>query len=95
MINQEDDGEPLLISQRKPIFFISFQPLIYLHLISRRISQKKKTLSVEISKFLEDTFNSFGIDVKVERAEIGPSVTKYEVKPAVGVLTVFQTSLMI
>lgn len=36
-------------------------------------------------KVLEDTFASFGIKVSVERAEIGPSVTKYEVKPAVGV----------
>ena len=36
-------------------------------------------------KILEETFASFGIKVTVERAEIGPSVTKYEVKPAVGV----------
>lgn len=36
-------------------------------------------------KVLEETFASFGIKVTVERAEIGPSVTKYEVKPAVGV----------
>ncbi|KYF32193.1 Cell division protein FtsK [Streptococcus mitis] len=34
---------------------------------------------------MEETFASFGIKVTVERAEIGPSVTKYEVKPAVGV----------
>lgn len=36
-------------------------------------------------KVLEDTFASFGIKVVVERAEIGPSVTRYEIKPAVGV----------
>ena len=36
-------------------------------------------------KILEETFASFGIKAAVERAEIGPSVTKYEVKPAVGV----------
>ncbi|HFI0331640.1 TPA: DNA translocase FtsK [Streptococcus suis] len=36
-------------------------------------------------KVLEDTFASFGIKVVVERAEIGPSVTRYELKPAVGV----------
>ena len=34
---------------------------------------------------MEETFASFGIKAAVERAEIGPSVTKYEVKPAVGV----------
>ncbi|HFI0811861.1 TPA: DNA translocase FtsK [Streptococcus suis] len=36
-------------------------------------------------KVLEETFASFGIKVVVERAEIGPSVTRYELKPAVGV----------
>lgn len=46
---------------------------------------KEKYLVRQNIKVLEDTFRSFGIDVKVERAEIGPSVTKYEVKPAVGV----------
>lgn len=47
-------------------------------------SGEKKVVRQNIH-VLEETFKSFGIDVKVERAEIGPSVTKYEVKPAVGV----------
>ena len=47
-------------------------------------SNEKKIVRQNI-KVLEDTFASFGIKVTVERAEIGPSVTKYEVKPAVGV----------
>ncbi|MEL1301097.1 DNA translocase FtsK [Streptococcus pneumoniae] len=46
---------------------------------------KEKKIVRENSKILEATFASFGIKVTVERAEIGPSVTKYEVKPAVGV----------
>ncbi len=46
---------------------------------------KEKNIVRQNIKILEDTFKSFNIDVKVERAEIGPSVTKYEVKPAVGV----------
>ena len=45
----------------------------------------EKKIVRENIKVLEDTFASFGIKVAVERAEIGPSVTKYEVKPAVGV----------
>ncbi|HEU9596496.1 TPA: DNA translocase FtsK [Streptococcus pneumoniae] len=47
-------------------------------------SKEKKNVRENI-KILEATFASFGIKVTVERAEIGPSVTKYEVKPAVGV----------
>lgn len=47
-------------------------------------SKEKKIVRGNI-KILEETFASFGIRATVERAEIGPSVTKYEVKPAVGV----------
>ncbi|HGQ2952053.1 TPA: DNA translocase FtsK [Streptococcus pneumoniae] len=46
---------------------------------------KEKKIVRENIKILEATFASFGIKVTVERTEIGPSVTKYEVKPAVGV----------
>ncbi|WP_218657917.1 DNA translocase FtsK [Enterococcus thailandicus] len=34
---------------------------------------------------LEQTFQSFGVDAKVVKASLGPSVTKFEVQPAVGV----------
>ncbi|MGZ7196769.1 DNA translocase FtsK, partial [Streptococcus pyogenes] len=42
----------------------------------------EKKIVRENIRVLEETFASFGIKVAVERAEIGPSVTKYEVKPA-------------
>lgn len=49
-------------------------------------SQSREQQQVrENVRILESTFASFSIDAKVERAEIGPSVTKYEIKPAVGV----------
>ncbi|MGX7349951.1 FtsK/SpoIIIE family DNA translocase [Dolosicoccus paucivorans] len=34
---------------------------------------------------LELTFKSFGVDAKVVKANLGPSVTKYEIEPAIGV----------
>lgn len=34
---------------------------------------------------LRQTFKSFGVDVEVKKASLGPTITKYEVKPAVGV----------
>ena len=63
----------------------NFQAYNFLPLINQKTSLKRRKLSEKISKILEETFASFGIKVTVERAEIGPSVTKYEVKPAVGV----------
>lgn len=34
---------------------------------------------------LQDTLKSFGVDATVENVNLGPSVTKYELRPAVGV----------
>lgn len=34
---------------------------------------------------LQDTLKSFGVDAAVENVNLGPSVTKYELRPAVGV----------
>lgn len=34
---------------------------------------------------LEKTFESFGVDAKVVKASLGPSVTKFEIQPAIGV----------
>ncbi|MGV3088028.1 DNA translocase FtsK [Streptococcus suis] len=53
--------------------------------IKAKSQSNEKRLVRQNIKILEDTFASFGIKVVVERAEIGPSVTRYELKPAVGV----------
>jgi S-DNA-T family DNA segregation ATPase FtsK/SpoIIIE len=37
------------------------------------------------TKILQDTLNSFGVDASVESVKMGPSVTEYEIHPAVGV----------
>ncbi|WP_125771603.1 DNA translocase FtsK [Companilactobacillus furfuricola] len=34
---------------------------------------------------LKQTFKSFGVDVDVKKASLGPTITKYEVQPAIGV----------
>lgn len=61
-------------------------PTINLFALDKPKNQsKEKKIVRENIKILEETFASFGIRASVERAEIGPSVTKYEVKPAVGV----------
>lgn len=36
-------------------------------------------------KKLEETFESFGVQAKVVKANLGPAVTKYEIQPATGV----------
>lgn len=86
MIDQEDDVEPLEVDFTAKANLLYKLPTIDLFAPDKPKNQsKEKNIVRRNIKVLEDTFNSFGIDVKVERAEIGPSVTKYEVKPAVGV----------
>ena len=86
MIDQEDDGEPLEVDFTAKANLLYKLPTIDLFAPDKPKNQsKEKNIVRRNIKVLGDTFNSFGIDVKVERAEIGPSVTKYEVKPAVGV----------
>ncbi len=39
----------------------------------------------ENTKIIEDTFRNFGIDVEFEEAKVGPTVTQYSFRPAVGI----------
>ncbi|MFC3928042.1 DNA translocase FtsK [Streptococcus caprae] len=89
-IEQEDgfnqDNEVVEVDFKPQRFQHYRLPSIDLFALDKPKNQSKEKLIVRDNiRVLEDTFKSFGIDVKVERAEIGPSVTKYEVKPAVGV----------
>ena len=83
---EEVEAEEVVIDF-KPKHRLAYQmPTVALLAPIRVKSQaNEKKIVRENIKVLEDTFASFGIKVTVERAEIGPSVTKYEVKPAVGV----------
>ncbi|MDN6627062.1 MAG: DNA translocase FtsK, partial [Pisciglobus halotolerans] len=47
-------------------------------------SSEYKVIEQNVKK-LEETFSSFGVDAKVVKAKLGPAVTKYEIKPAIGV----------
>lgn len=44
-----------------------------------------KNMAIEGAKKLEDTLNSFGVAAKVINISRGPSVTRYELQPSVGV----------
>lgn len=86
VLEEEDDSdEPIQFQLTKERLLYKL-PSINLFAPAKSTSQaNEKKLVRHNIKVLEDTFASFGIKVVVERAEIGPSVTRYEVKPAVGV----------
>lgn len=81
-----DLDEPVTVDFRPKPYLAYRLPSIDLFAPDKPKNQsKEKKIVRENIRVLEETFASFGIKVVVERAEIGPSVTKYEVKPAVGV----------
>lgn len=47
-------------------------------------SEEYQRINDNIEK-LQVTFESFGVDAKIVKANLGPSVTKYEIQPAIGV----------
>ncbi|MGT2926671.1 DNA translocase FtsK [Streptococcus cuniculipharyngis] len=82
----EEDHQELIFDVQSPAPLMYRLPSLDLFAPDKPKNQnREKKLVRDNIKVLEETFASFGIKVVVERAEIGPSVTKYEVKPAVGV----------
>ena len=62
-----------------------FPPVILLkHGTSNNMRGSKKTLA-ETANRLQKTLYSFGVSAKVENVSVGPSITRYELKPAEGV----------
>lgn len=59
-------------------------PLELLSEVSSERTIDKKNIKESIS-VVEDTFNSFGIKVKVNQVSCGPAVTRYEITPGTGV----------
>ena len=50
------------------------------------VDQKEEEDAIRVNRGkLERTFASFGVTVKVKAATLGPSITKYEIEPAIGV----------
>ncbi|MEN6349046.1 MAG: DNA translocase FtsK 4TM domain-containing protein [Syntrophomonas sp.] len=74
---RDDDIKNSALDYQKP-------PLDILSTISSERSIDKKNIKESIS-ILEETFNSFGIGVKVNQVSCGPAVTRYELTPAPGV----------
>lgn len=60
-------------------------PINLLSPIKNVDQSQDKSLIQKNTEILESTFKSFGVHVIVKKAVLGPTVTRYEVQPAVGV----------
>ena len=75
-----DDEDVQVDFQPRRLLNTNFQAYNSLPQINQKTSRKRKRSFGEYQNPQKKLFASFGIKVTVERAEIGPSVTKYEVK---------------
>ncbi|MDR1473520.1 MAG: DNA translocase FtsK [Lactobacillales bacterium] len=84
---EEDDEESLKIDiKEEPENFDYVLPSISLFSrIPETDQSNEHKQAVENAKKLETTFASFGIEIRITGVSIGPSVTKYEMKPPIGV----------
>ncbi|MBT8799688.1 cell division protein FtsK [Lactobacillus delbrueckii subsp. bulgaricus] len=62
-----------------------FPPLSLLKAVQASDQSSDKDKTRQNTAILEETFKSFGVEVDVKKAILGPTITRYEVQPAVGV----------
>ncbi|WEV51735.1 DNA translocase FtsK [Lactobacillus sp. ESL0731] len=60
-------------------------PLSLLNPVKNTDQSSDKTLIRQNTQTLQTTFKSFGVNVIIKKAILGPTITRYEVQPAVGV----------
>ena len=61
-----------------------FPPIEFLNESKSSVKSSKKALTDTATK-LQRTLHSFGVSAKVENVSVGPTITRYELKPAEGV----------
>lgn len=61
-----------------------FPPIEFLNTSKSSVKNSKKALAETATK-LQRTLYSFGVSAKVENVSVGPTITRYELKPAEGV----------
>lgn len=80
--NQDSKGDGILYSDLD----LSYKfPSVELLNLAKNTSKVSKTQIEKTAIGLQKTLLSFGVSAKVQNVTVGPAVTRYELKPAVGV----------
>ncbi|MDF7672345.1 DNA translocase FtsK [Lactobacillus sp. ESL0701] len=80
-----DHGELETKQKQKPNPKYRKPPLSLLDTVKNTDQSSDKTLIRQNTQTLQTTFKSFGVNVIIKKAILGPTITRYEVQPAVGV----------
>ena len=84
---EQDDGKPLDFEITAEAENTDYQlpPVSLLNELAPNDQSDEYKIIQENVKKLKETFESFGVDATVTKANLGPAVTKYEIQPATGV----------
>lgn len=74
-----------LIEDNGPYEEYKIPPLELLTKVNKLRDYQQQKLIHERAKALENTFESFGVKVKIKEVQAGPAVTRYEIQPETGV----------
>ncbi|TFU95946.1 DNA translocase FtsK [Granulicatella sp. WM01] len=81
----QDEQEGVTFQSQQDNEHYVLPPVTLLNQIEASDQSDEYHLIKKNSKLLEETFKSFGVNARVISANLGPSVTKFEIQPAVGV----------
>lgn len=81
----DDEEEVTMDFSAKEDLGYKLPPITLFEQLQSKSQLNEQDIAQRNMGLLQDTFNSFGVDVKVIDREIGPSVTKYIIKPNQGV----------
>lgn len=84
-IEEIEDSTPVSFAAQNTNEDYQLPPLNLLNDVKVNDQSSEYEVIKRNSKLLEETFKSFGVNARVTAANLGPSVTKFEVQPAVGV----------
>lgn len=84
-IDEKQDLSEVVLAETTCDEAYMLPPVDLLNKVERVDQSGEHALIQKNSKVLEETFKSFGVNARVISANLGPSVTKFEVQPAVGV----------
>ena len=87
-----DQNKPIIDTTQKPVIrrtnsrrSYKFPPLSYLNHSSRDSQTVNKSLLNDTANLLQMTLEQFGVKAKVSNVTVGPTVTRYEIQPELGV----------
>ena len=82
---QETVSPDNLTEGNKALLDYQIPPLSLLVKVNKLRDNQQQKVIQERARSLENTFESFGVNVKIKEIQAGPAVTRFEIQPETGV----------